>query len=172
MFQRLVKRLEFYGKDYDVNIISLCDNREMSIGEKRNKLLQSAKSKYVMFVDDDDHIHLNALDWIFNALKHDPDCVELKGILTTNRVNPKLFIHSIEYNSYFEDNGIYYRPPNHLNPIRREIAQQFKFPENNFGEDTDWAMQIARSGKLKSEGKVPDAWYYYNWVKGISTTFN
>ena len=57
----------------------------------------------------------------------------------------------------------YERYPNHLNCIKASIAKQFKFPEKNHGEDTDWATQIHKSGLLKSEYQIDDVIYYYDW---------
>jgi hypothetical protein len=142
----------------------------MSIGAKRNLLLSKATAEYTMFLDDDDDLDRDAFKWILKALEDKPDCAELKGILTIDGRHPKTFIHSIDYSTYFEKNGVYYRPPNHLNPIKREIAQSYLFPENNFGEDTNWAMQIAKAKVLNTMGRVPDVWYYYNWRNGVSTT--
>ena len=170
MFKRLITKLEIISKGYPVNIIHLLDDKTMTIGEKRNALLSSAKSKYTMFVDDDDDLARDAFKQIFKAIEYKPDCVELKGLLTVNNANPKEFIHSIDYKTYFERDNVYYRPPNHLNPIRREIAQQFSFPEKNFAEDTDWAMKIAGSGALSTMGRVDGIWYFYNWRSGVSTT--
>ena len=63
--------------------------------------------------------------------------------------------------SYFEQDGVYYRPPNHLNPMKREIAIQFKFPEQYHGEDLCWAMALAQSGLLKTEETITEPYYFY-----------
>ena len=79
---------------------------------------------------------------------------------------PKYFEHSIKYNEYNTTQNFitYERYPNHLNVIKREIAVQFKFPEINFGEDTDWATQINKSGLLKKETYIDQVLYYYNYI--------
>jgi hypothetical protein len=142
----------------------LLDNGTDTIGTKRNRLLDIAKGKYVCYIDDDDVIADNYIDLIWPGIEGDYDCCSLIGIITTNNKNPKKFIHSIEYNNYFEKLNVLYRPPNHLNVIRADIAKQYKFPEKSFGEDTDWAMQICNAKVLKNEYKINQTLYYYKYI--------
>lgn len=147
----------------EIEILSECDNKQMTIGTKRNLLLSRAKGDYVCSVDDDDWIDSEYFIKILQALEHEPDCVQMIGMMNTDGFNQKRFEHSIFHKRYFEQNNIYYRYPNHLNPIRRDIAQQFKFPELNFGEDTDWATQILNSGLLQHEEAIDKVIYHYRY---------
>jgi hypothetical protein len=81
--------------------------------------------------------------------------------MTTDGARPHTFIHSARYKTYFDQNKIYYRPPNHLNAIKKTIAEKFKFPERNFSEDTDWAMQLSKSNLIQTEATVNVVIYYY-----------
>ena len=137
-----------------------------SIGQKRNELLNKAKGEYVCFIDDDDKISNDYLRLILKALNNKPDCLSLKGVITMDGQMPKYFEHSIKYNEYRTTQNLitYERYPNHLNVIKRDIAVQFKFPEINFGEDTDWATQINKSGLLKKETYIDEVLYYYNYI--------
>lgn len=150
--------------EYHEGVEFLVDDREkISIGTKRNNLLQSAQGDYVAFIDDDDLVSNRYLELLLNGIDKGVDCCSLTGEITENGANPKPFIHSIQYDSYFEKNGIYYRPPNHLNCIKSEIAKGFKFPMRNHGEDTDWAMQICNAGVLKTEHRIEETIYYYEY---------
>lgn len=142
------------------------DEMNLSIGAKRNSLLQRAKGKYVGFIDDDDRISEDYISLIMEGINNGADCCSLTGEITVNGIDPKPFIHSIDFDSYFERDGIYYRPPNHLNCIRSDIAKQFAFPEKNHGEDTDWAMKLCRSGFLKKEHKIEKTIYFYEFRSG------
>jgi len=143
----------------------LTDGREgISIGEKRNTLLQRAKGDYVAFIDDDDRVSSHYVANLMIGIESGVDACSLKGTITENSRNPKTFIHSMKYKEYREFNGIYERYPNHLNCIRASIAKQFKFPETNHGEDTDWATQIFKSGLIKTEYWIDDVIYFYEYI--------
>lgn len=158
---KLDKQIQEAGLQDKIEVLSYIDNRETPVGTKRNALVSRSSGKYIAFIDDDDDVHDQYISMIYEKLLNDPDCVSLEGIITTDGNNPKKFIHSLAYNHYFEKDGVYYRPPNHLNPIKRQYAVQFQFPEKNYGEDTDWALQIASTGVLKNEEVIDRPYYFY-----------
>lgn len=160
--KKLCDHIKSISKKYNVHVITLVDNGKMSTGEKRNKLIAMATSPYIMFVDDDDDLHEQAFIWIFAALKDKPDCVELKGIYTDDGRNPQEFHHSIEYKTYSQTPKLT-RPPNHLNPMKTSIARAYKFERWRRGEDTDWALRLAKANAFKTMGKVPKPWYFYKY---------
>jgi len=160
----LNRQIEQYSLTDQVEILSECDEGQMSIGAKRNLLLSRATGDYVCAIDDDDWVDSEYLFKITEALKPDPDCVQLIGMMNTDGYNQKRFEHSNLHPTYYEHNQTYYRYPNHLNTIKREIAQQFKFPETNFGEDTDWATQIRDSGLLRDEASIDKVIYHYRYA--------
>lgn len=142
------------------------DKNIKSIGKKRNDLLSRANGEYICFIDDDDKVANNYIRLLLKALLNKPDCVSLKGVITTDGQMPRVFEHSIKYTEYKTTHNLvtYERYPNHLNTIKSSIAKQFKFPEINFGEDTDWATQIKDSGLLKKEVHIDEILYYYQFI--------
>ncbi len=164
LYQKLCRQIKEAGLSDQIEILFYRDNRELKVGQKRNFLLTTSSGKYVSFIDDDDDIHDNYIKMIFDKLCLNPDCVSLAGIMTTQGQNPCKFIHSIQYNNqYCQKDNVYYRPPNHLNPLRRSIAIQFTFPETNLGEDRAWALAIAESGLLKTEEHIDEPYYFYRY---------
>ncbi len=162
-FNFIYDKLKRLSEGLPVEILTYSDNREKLVGYKRNDLLGKAKGEYVCFVDDDDDVSDNYISKILKAAEQNPDCIGLIGIITFSGKNPKRFVHSFVHDSYFEKNGVYFRPPNHLNPIKTDIAKKFKFPEKNFGEDTDWAMQICNAGVITSEVEIEEPIYFYKF---------
>lgn len=158
-------QLQALDKTNDVEIIT-DDSIYKSIGEKRNYLLNLVNGEYVCFIDDDDKVSDDYFKTIFSAIENKPDNLSLKGIITIDGQLPKYFEHSIKYNEYKTTQNLitYERYPNHLNVIKTEIAKKFKFPETNFGEDTDWATQIKDSGLLKKETYIDKILYYYRYI--------
>lgn len=166
-FNKLIKELSWQlaGKPVICEVLYEKDNGEKTTGQKRNKLLERAMGEYVCFIDDDDEISPNYINILLEAIKTNPDCVSLRGVMTTSGQNPETFEHSIRYKAYRTTNNPikYERYPNHLNCIRASIAKQFKFPEINHGEDTNWATQIFKSGLIKSEFYTDEILYYYRY---------
>jgi glycosyltransferase involved in cell wall biosynthesis len=136
------------------------------IGEKRNELLKAAAGEYVCFVDDDDRVSGDYVETLMTGIELGVDCVSLRGVMTTNGQNPEIFEHSLKYGAYkTTDNPVKYeRYPNHLNCIRADIAKRFKFQAKNWGEDTEWATQIHRSGALKTEYYIDKILYFYDYI--------
>ncbi len=157
---QLLRHLEAQSTK-EVEILVKSDDRQMSIGEKRNFLLQEAKGDYVCFIDDDDWVDGEYIPLILEALKSKPDVVGIVGIMSTNGKSQRRFEHTILYGGYFELNTIYCRPPNHLNPMKRSIAIQFEYKEINMGEDTDWALRVMESHLNQVEVMIDKPIYHY-----------
>jgi glycosyltransferase involved in cell wall biosynthesis len=142
------------------NVEILVDNRKrLTIGKKRSDLLEKAQGKYIAFIDDDDKVHPYYVSTILNAIKDSPDVVGITGLMTTGAQPPKQFIHSIKYNKWFEKDGIYYRPPNHLNPVLRGLALKIKYDPINHGEDRIYSDKLFPS--LRSEVYINNPIYWY-----------
>lgn len=169
-YNRLIGILE-KQKNNNVEIISSIDNGVKSIGAKRNELLNKASGDYVAFIDDDDTVHNDYIKLILEAIKNNPDCVGIEGIMTTNGRNPEKFIHSLKYDSWFKKNGIYYRNPNHLNPVKREIALSVMFPEINHGEDKDYSERLFEHLKTEEYINIPIYNYLFVTNKNSSANF-
>lgn len=154
----LAKCLKFQGTS-DVEILANIDNGENPIGKKRNELLANAKGEYVCFVDDDDYVSPLYVSKILKSIENKPDCVGIEGIIVQQGQGPKKFIHSLRYSEWFEENNVYYRCPNHLNPVKREIACSVGFPDLYYHEDRDYSMRI--KPHLKTEEYINDPIYFY-----------
>lgn len=153
-----------------IEVISIGGNKEddaMSIGAKRSLLLDLADGEYVCFIDDDDRVSENYVELLLPGIEKGVDCCSLRGIITEDGQNPLIFEHSIKYKEYKTNpEGMpvrYERYPNHLNCIKASIAKQFRFPETNHGEDTDWATKIFKSGLIKTEHYIDNILYNYEY---------
>lgn len=131
-------------------------------GLKRNRLVGKSSGKYVAFVDDDDIVAYNYIDLVTAAIAGEPDCVGIVGIVRKNGCQDWTFRHSITVERWCKDkrNHIYFRTPNHLNPIKRDIVTQVMFNSGmTWGEDRDFSERIR--GRLKTEVFVDDPIYIY-----------
>lgn len=135
----------------------------MSIGQKRQSLLERAVGHYVAFIDDDDWVSHDYVEKVLTALTARPDCVSLHGIITTDGQNPQRFHHSMGYAAWYTGaDGLHRRTPNHLNAVKRELAIQAGFPSKNFGEDHDYSKRL--HPLLKTEQAVDTVLYHY-WYR-------
>jgi hypothetical protein len=151
----------------NVELVVLITDKTISIGEKRNWLLNKANGEYLCFFDDDDMPTPNYIQLLVKALQGKPDCCSLKGIITFDGQNPEVFEHSIKYKEWkttSNDNPKYERPPNHLNAIKSEIAKRFEFPEINHGEDSHWSEAIFKSGLIQTESYIGEVLYNYLYI--------
>lgn len=154
-------------KDYykDVEVVYYWDQKQATIGRKRNFLKSVAQSKYLTYIDSDDRIGPNYFKHAFAGIEKDVDACGLTGIITEDGQNPKKFVHSMKYDSWYEKDGVYYRNNNHLNVVKTSIARQMKFPEINSGEDHDYSKQLLASGLIKTEyWDENEILYYYDYV--------
>lgn len=146
----------------EVEVIVNADDGQLSIGDKRNALLQAATGDYIAFIDDDDLVRTTYVQSVLAAIQTNPDCVGIEGVITTNgNPNGRLFIHSLRYHIWFEDNGVYYRNPNHLSPVKRELALKTGFPSINHGEDHDYSKRLLPL--LNSEVYIKGPIYHYDY---------
>jgi len=144
-----------------VQVISEVDGGEIPVGEKRNILLKKAEGEYISFVDDDDQVSADYISRIHNAVESKPDVVGIEGRVAFNG-GVFTFKHSIEYCGWYTSHveQCFYRTPNHLNPVRRELALSAGFPpEKRFGEDQIYSQRLRPM--LKTEEYITDPIYFY-----------
>ncbi len=167
-------------KNDQVEILVEKDNGTMTIGTKRNLLLKRAQGDYICFVDDDDVVANSYVSKILEAVESNPDCCGIEGLIFLrprhrnrdrksqrrwirgNREQRK-FIHSIRYRTWFEENRIYYRSPNHLNPVKKELALQVMFLPQDSGEDHDYSKRLLPL--LKTETYIKGI--IYNYIRDL-----
>lgn len=149
----------------DVEVVYYEDYKKLSIGFKRNVLKDMARGKYLGYIDSDDRIGPNYFKHAFAGIALDVDACGLTGIITEDGKNPKKFVHSIKYDSWYEKDNVYFRNTNHLNVIRTSIAMQMTFPEINKGEDHSYSKQLLASGLIKTEyWDENEVLYHYDYI--------
>jgi glycosyltransferase involved in cell wall biosynthesis len=166
MFYKLLNQVKLLCSKHSDGILEILIQADthLNIGQKRNKLLEEAKGDFVVFIDDDDEIHDDYVDCMLNAIEicPDADCIGYKGYITFNGSTRKNWVISKECLTWHEKDQVYYRTPNHISPVRREIALSVKFPEITFGEDYEYSMGILPM--LKKETFVDKELYHYKFM--------
>lgn len=165
--KRFYERLLFcLGKQplFNVEIVTKNDKGEMTIGAKRNWLLDHAHGEYVAFIDDDDLVADDYVALILDAIKKSqPDVIgfKLKHFVNENHIGDTE--HSMKYDTWVNDTSVnparYYRCPNHLNPVKRELALKVKYANISAGEDRDYSLRLRPL--LKTEEMIDKQIYFY-----------
>jgi glycosyltransferase involved in cell wall biosynthesis len=148
-FRKLYTELKEQSKPYgnDIEIIYLRDNKELPIGEKRNKLYEMATKKYSLQYDDDDWIHKNGIELIMNELYRDVDCftynykVHLDDGRYIYREKNSFGVDYIKQKNFNGFNNVH--PPTPKCIFKTSLARQVKLDENlRYGEDGFFAIGI------------------------------
>ena len=170
-FALLKQHLDRQAIGKSVEILSLeterFDNGGLSVGAKRNALVKQAQGDFICFIDDDDWVSDTYIEDILNQLKTRCDVVTFKVMFSNDEdVQVPVLISRDYWNK--NESHTRYRMPNHLCPVRREIALKCPFEETNFGEDTAYGMKIR--SYLKIEHNIDKFLYYYRFNTVSSAT--
>lgn len=133
------------------------------VGKKRNDLLDMATGSHVVFIDSDDAIPPYYVAKILPIIEHvNPDCIGINGVITFNGGNARKWYISKDYRGWYEENEEYFRTPNHISPVRRELALMVGFPEVSFGEDFSFSKRL--HSLLRQEAKIDEPMYFYHYI--------
>ena len=141
------------------------DNKELSIGAKRQAMIEAATGDYVAHFDSDDWPAPNYVSAILTALESDPDTVGMLIRVEGLAPKPQTGIGSMRF-ARWQNNKAgydYVRPTYHKNPTRRSIALAVGFKDMRFGEDFDYSIRLKDSGLLKTERMVNEELYIYRY---------
>lgn len=160
----LDKQVDGINSQYLVDI----DQGQLKIADKRNKLLSAATGEYICYIDDDDLVPEYYVAEILKAIESNPDVVGFKGYMTTNGIKREDFAISTKYKGWYVENGVHYRCPNHLSPVKRELALKVRFEKGKqSGEDAIYSYALLPL--LNTEVFIDKDMYHYDFST-ITTT--
>ena len=150
---KLIKEFQSQALTYLGQVEILVDDRPkltVSIGKKRQSLLENAKGEWIVFFDDDDLPNEFYVKYIMDAIVNhqDIDCIGIRGKMTTDGVKPQTWCHRLGFPIFGDGKKItkwgydYVRPIIHFNPVKRDIALLSGFNDIGFGEDMDYAKRL------------------------------
>ncbi len=125
--------------------------RRPAIGLKRQLMLRTATAPWVSMIDDDDLVPEDYVSRVMSVIGVDnaPDVVGFRLAYFVNGKPAGSAVHS--YNAVniptlesAKRLHRYNRLPNHLNPVRREIALQVGYKPLHSGEDGDYARRMSK----------------------------
>jgi hypothetical protein len=150
-----------------VEYLILTDNRQRCVGLKRNNLLDLAQGRYLCFIDDDDRLADDYLSSILTAITERPDVVTFLADVSMSGGPPVECRYSLEYTAN-QNSRTYKRMPNHLCPVKTDLARRVKFPQTNWGEDDGYAYDLRPH--LRTEIHIPRTLYFYDYDDATTET--
>ena len=130
-----------------VEHLILSDNRQRSIGAKRQALVDIARGEYIAFVDDDDDIAEDYVSSLLEAIEKGADTITFEQRAVYNGLESKVIFGINNRDEAFNAGGITLRAPWHVCAWRRDRVADCQFAESNYGEDRIWAIQARRRAR-------------------------
>lgn len=156
---------EIYAQITDqVELLTCYDQKEMTIGAKRQYLIEQATGEYVVFIDDDDWIAPEYISSIMQAIEDNPDGIGFYQRCTSNGQFAGFSNLSGKYDEWADnvDGFAHVRTLYHKTPIKRNIALKIGFDKSlRFAEDHDFSKRLKKSGLIQNEVHIPFVLYYY-----------
>lgn len=115
----------------------------LSIGKKREAMVNRATGKYLMFLDSDENIAPNYTETLLRLCNQNKDIVTFRNFTKTDfywcLVDMSL---KNKVNEEATPDKIVYRRPFHICPVRTCYAQMYEFDDTNYGEDFSWMSKV------------------------------
>ena len=146
----------------DVEILWLGDNKQRSVGKKRNDLLDLAQGEYVTFIDDDDMVSEDYVSELLNAIRGGADVINFNVMCSVNGGEYKRVDYNVNFKRDYDTAEAYKRLPNHIMCSKRILAQTARFPEINMSEDAQYAKKLKLLIKTQTFIEKPLYWYTFS----------
>ena len=171
--KKLTDEIDYQIQNKPVQWLSLGDNKSMSVGEKRNRLLDMAKGDFIAYIDDDDSISDNYISTLLKAIEENPykTVICFRGTQNTDGHKDLPFRYDVNYGRNFKQvvDGQRFKCmlPDHLCAWNRSKITE-RFPDKSLGEDHDWARAMAMTYNEDDQLLLEHTLYYYNYDKTVT----
>lgn len=154
-------------KKYEQDNVIVIDKKNTGVSDTRNIGIKKALGKYILFLDSDDYLSLNACNDLYNFFEKHYDEIDLVTYPIVYNVAGKLREHNRYITVYDHGTGVYDLSSNY-NIIQATVNIMIKnnFSKNplfevkqNFSEDERFATEILM--KRQTIGFCKSAVYYY-----------
>lgn len=152
-------------KKAGVEILFKRDNKEISVGAKRQLLAKRANGLMGSYIDDDDWVPKTYTASILNAITKHPDLDSIGFLIDCSGTRGKTACASNRYDQWRDkwDGFDYVRTPYHKTPIRLEHILAIGFNDMRFAEDSDFSRRLKEKGLIKKEVFINAVMYHYRY---------
>jgi glycosyltransferase involved in cell wall biosynthesis len=166
----LLRELAVDIGELPVQYLYLGDNQSVSVGQKRQMLLDIASGEYVTYLDDDDRFEPGAIVKVVNAIRDNPGvdvvCYDEWSHFNDDPPRRITFGPGLPNTEIGVDNPT--RAVWHTMTWKTELARQSTFPDTSYGEDWGWAERL--QDLIRSHVKIGEPLRRYYFRKGVSAT--
>lgn len=150
------------------------DDKRRSIGLKRDALVQTAKGKYLCFVDDDDDVAAAYVDTLLKLSESNADVLCFRSLLRMGAESRIVDFSIYNENEQVSSAKIVRRRPFPVCAFKTEMARRVRFKDVNYSEDWDWSKRVLKT--VKTEAKTRKVLHIYNHgssaASGVETEVN
>lgn len=145
------------------------DNGELTLGQKRNVLMDRCTGKYHCFIDDDDILAPYYLRTFVPMIQSgvDYDCASFVGAHYQRGRFNKLFHHSLDYIEWAETPERFIRTISPMNLIKTDIVRQVRYKDIRNTEDHEFSKRLMASRLVKTEFKIDPNRPIYHYIDGV-----
>lgn len=168
LWQKLQAQVDALQQENAVELLVFLDNRQRTIGEKRDALVQMSRGRFVAFCDDDDDVSDDYVAALVDAIRSAPDEV---SVVTFDQ---RVIVNGVEATCSFSlrhRNEPFAQPHFrrnawHVCAWRGDMARRVRFPANNYGEDWGWAKHLVIDAT--GETRIPRVLHTYRYDDRVS----
>jgi len=120
------------------------DNRQRTIGAKRQALVDISRGEYFAFVDDDDAISPDYVAKLLEGIRTGADVITFRQQCIYNGQEGIIEFGLNHHDHPFRPGEVTKRAPWHVCAWKRERVATCQFGETNYGEDFIWCQQARR----------------------------
>jgi glycosyltransferase involved in cell wall biosynthesis len=136
----------------------------LSIGAKRQTLLDRSNGQYVCFLDDDDEVSPNYVESLLRMTFEEKDVCSFRCIAKLPNNWALIDMGLYNSNQQINPDTITRRLPWHICPVRSDYAKLHKFNDNsNYGEDWEWFSKVV--DRCNTEAHTDKILFSYNQGK-------
>lgn len=160
------QQIKVYNLEKEVEVLVDKDNKEVSIGLKRNRMYQKSKGIFTVQIDDDDWIAGDFVTQCYKGTLTACNCIGYHELCTFDGGNVRKSDFSLKHTAWREFqnpiNGFHhFRTPFFKTPIRTDICRRVGVKDMRWGEDHDFAKRIY--SHLHEEYYINKVMYHYRY---------
>lgn len=134
-------------------------NGGLSIGKKRQALVERATGKYLCFCDADDLPSPSYIETLMRLCQDNEDIVTFRNFTKTDFYWTVIDMSIDHENEQATPERIVKRLPWHICPVKSEYAKLYEFEDSNYGEDFSWMSKVLTN--CKSEAHTDQVLHCY-----------